>query len=137
VTYLIIQYSGCKIIFFDAGSYLVTSTLFIPDGTIIVGEIWSEIMGSGPRFGDPTHPVPVVKVGTPCSGGGVMEISDIIFTTRGASKHDICSSLDHINKCLAPGAIVVEWNAADPPGQKGAVGTWDTHIRRVSISIIY
>lgn len=32
-------------------------------------------------------------------------------------------------KYSAPGAIVVEWNAGDPPGRQAAVGAWDTHVR--------
>ena len=30
---------------------------------------------------------------------------------------------------IAPGAIVVEWNAAQPSGQQGGAGMWDSHIR--------
>ncbi|KAJ7818674.1 exo-beta-1,3-glucanase [Mycena olivaceomarginata] len=33
-------FAGCKIIFFDAGTYIVTSTLTIPAGTQMVGEAW-------------------------------------------------------------------------------------------------
>ena len=54
---------------------------------------------------------PVVQVGESGSTG-VLEITDIIFSTRGP----------------AAGAIVVEWNVAEPAGQQGATGTWDTHI---------
>lgn len=40
-----LQYSGCKIIYFDAGTYIVTDTLKIPAGTRVVGEAWSVIAG--------------------------------------------------------------------------------------------
>ena len=43
---------------------------------------------------------------------GVLEITDMIFSTRGP----------------AAGAIVVEWNVHEPSGQQGTAGTWDTHI---------
>ncbi|KAF8516954.1 exo-beta-1,3-glucanase [Hysterangium stoloniferum] len=106
------EYAGCKIIFFDAGTYLVSSTITIPEGTKVVGELWSEIMGYGPNFQDQTNPVPVIQVGHPCSEGH-LEISDMLFTTRGP----------------APGAIVVQWNTGGLAGQQGATGAWDTHIR--------
>ena len=76
------QYAGCKIIYFDAGTYLVSSTITIPAGTQIVGEAWSVIMGSGSAFEDYNNPKPVVQVGTSGSQG-VVEITDMIFTTRG------------------------------------------------------
>ncbi|KAJ3508027.1 hypothetical protein NLJ89_g5977 [Agrocybe chaxingu] len=39
------RFAGCKIIFFDAGTYIVTSTITIPAGTHVVGEAWEH--GSG------------------------------------------------------------------------------------------
>lgn len=105
------QYAGCKIIFFDAGTYLITSTITIPAGTQVVGEAWSTIMGSGSAFEDYNNPQVVVRVGEPGSEG-IVEITDMIFTARGP----------------AAGAIIVEWNVHDPSGQQGAAGTWDTHI---------
>ncbi|KAJ7871389.1 exo-beta-1,3-glucanase [Mycena olivaceomarginata] len=95
-------YAGCKIIFFDAGTYVVTSTLQIPAGTRIVGEGWSVISGKGAAFQDVTNPQVVVQVGASGSSG-LVEITDIIFSTIGP----------------APGAIVVD---------RGA-GMWDSHIR--------
>lgn len=106
------KYSGCKIVFFDAGTYVVTSTLAIPAGTRMVGEAWSVIAGSGEVFQDIGNPQVVVQVGEPGSQG-VTEISDIVFTTMGP----------------ASGAIVVQWNVRQPHGHSGAAGMWDTHIR--------
>ncbi|KAI0339777.1 glucan 1,3-beta-glucosidase [Trametopsis cervina] len=105
------QYAGCKVIFFDAGTYIVTSTITIPAGTQIVGEAWTVIMGSGNAFFDYNNPKPVVQAGT-AGSSGVLEISDIIFTTRAP----------------AAGAIILEWNVHDPAGQQAAAGTWDTHL---------
>ena len=76
------QFSGCKIIYFDAGTYIVTSTLQIPAGTQIVGEAWSVIMGSGSNFNNQNIPQVVVQAGAPNSVG-ILEISDIVFATRG------------------------------------------------------
>ncbi|KAF7974441.1 hypothetical protein HWV62_12174 [Athelia sp. TMB] len=108
---LLNSYSGCKIIFFDAGTYLVTDTIQIPAGTQIVGEAWSVIMGSGSKFNDPTNPAVVVQAGASGSTG-VLEISDIIFKTKGP----------------AGGAIILEWNVHDPSGNQAAAGLWDSHI---------
>ncbi|KAE9406731.1 exo-beta-1,3-glucanase [Gymnopus androsaceus JB14] len=55
------QFSGCKIIFFDAGTYIVTSTLQIPAGTQMVGGLVFGASGSQ----------------------GILEITDIIFSTVG------------------------------------------------------
>ncbi|KAJ6500482.1 exo-beta-1,3-glucanase [Mycena sanguinolenta] len=103
-------YAGCKIIFFDAGTYVVTSTLRIPAGSQVVGEAWSVIAGQGAAFQDQINPQVVVQVGAPGSVG-IMEITDIIFTTVGP----------------APGAIVVEWNIKHAPAC--VTGMWDSHIR--------
>ncbi|KIJ69589.1 glycoside hydrolase family 55 protein [Hydnomerulius pinastri MD-312] len=109
------KYAGCYIIFFDAGIYKVSSTINIPAGSQVVGEAWSQIMGYGANFQDQTNPQVVVQVGAEGSTG-VAEISDIVFTTQGS----------------APGAIVIEWNVAEPAGQQGACGMWDSHIRYVN-----
>ncbi|KAF5391727.1 hypothetical protein D9757_001809 [Collybiopsis confluens] len=106
------KFAGCKIIFFDAGTYIVTSTLTIPAGTQIVGEAWSVIAGSGSAFQNINSPQPMVQVGA-ANSQGVVEITDIIFSTIGP----------------APGAIVVEWNVKQPAGQNGGAGMWDSHIR--------
>ncbi|KAJ7118715.1 exo-beta-1,3-glucanase [Mycena epipterygia] len=103
-------FSGCKIIFFDAGTYVVTSTLTIPAGTQMVGEAWSVIAGKGATFQNINSPVPVVQVGAPGSSG-LVEITDIIFSTIGPTG----------------GAIVVEWNVKQTT--QGGAGMWDSHIR--------
>ncbi len=41
-----------KILFVDAGSYILTSTLTIPPGAKIVGETWSQLVASGSYFED-------------------------------------------------------------------------------------
>lgn len=86
-----LQFAGCRILFFDHGTYLVSSTITIPAGTRIVGEAWSVIMGSGAAFSDVNNPQPVVRVGTQGSQG-VLEITDMLFTTRGpgTQNFDMC-----------------------------------------------
>jgi len=97
-----------NIVFFDAGTYLVTSTLRIPAGAKLVGEAYSVIMSSGSFFNADT-PQPVVQVGTPGSTGQV-EWSDMIVATQGAQS----------------GAILIQWNLATSGRPSGM---WDVHTR--------
>ncbi|KAI1810628.1 pectate lyase superfamily protein-domain-containing protein [Poronia punctata] len=46
-----------KILFVDAGSYILTSTITIPSGAKIVGETWSQLVASGSYFSDARPPV--------------------------------------------------------------------------------
>ena len=99
-----------KVLFFDAGTYRVTSTILVHPDSRIVGESYSVIMGSGPAFSDMKNPRPVVMVGLPGALGRV-EWSDMIVSTQGA----------------APGAILIQWNLyshEDSPS-----GMWDVHTR--------
>ncbi|KAI4194277.1 MAG: hypothetical protein LQ350_007859 [Teloschistes chrysophthalmus] len=101
-----------QIVYFDHGAYVVSSTIKVPKNIKITGEIWPLIMASGTAFSDQSKPAPVFQVGQPGDTGSV-EISDIIFETKGPQ----------------PGAILVEWNVADPQGQQGLSGMWDVHFR--------
>ncbi|KIY68777.1 glycoside hydrolase family 55 protein [Cylindrobasidium torrendii FP15055 ss-10] len=106
------KHSGCSILFFDAGTYVVSDTVTIPAGTQMIGEAWTVLAGKGEAFQDMENPKVVFKVGE--SGDkGVTEISNIIFQTIGP----------------AAGAIVVEWNVAEPDGVQGGAGMWDSYIR--------
>jgi glucan 1,3-beta-glucosidase len=106
------QYAATKIIFIDHGTYApftvpattafisfrhryyVTDTLRIPKNARLVGEVWSVLLGGGPRFGDADHPRVFVRVGEAGDEGRV-EISDIIFATRGPGMwHDVSRSWD-------------------------------------------
>ncbi|KAJ7241628.1 pectate lyase superfamily protein-domain-containing protein [Mycena rebaudengoi] len=104
------KYSGCAILFIDAGTYLVTDTIFVPPGTILVGQMFSVIMGSGPKFADQKNPRPLVQVGNPGDTGAV-EISDMVISTTGGSA----------------GAIGIQWNIKT--SSQGAAGMWDVHVR--------
>ena len=98
-----------QILYFDHGAYVVTSTVVVPATIKITGEIWPLIMASGSYFADPNNPKVVFQVGTKGQTGAV-EISDLIFETKGA----------------APGAIMMEWNLKSA---QGASGIWDVHWR--------
>lgn len=96
--------------YFPAGSYIITDTITIPPGIKIVGECWAQLVATGPNFSDADNPRPFIRVGDPGDQGSV-EISDILFTTKGAT----------------PGLIAVEWNLqAD---STGSAAMWDSHFR--------
>jgi hypothetical protein len=65
--------------------YIVTSTLTVLEGTQMVGEAWTVIAEKGHTFQDINNPKVVVRVGAP-GAVGVIEITDIIFSTVGPSK---------------------------------------------------
>lgn len=80
-------------IFFPAGVYLVQGTVKVPVGSKIIGSGWSQIMGTGSYFQDASNPRVMVQVGSP-GDSGVVEISDMLFTVKGATA----------------GCILMEWN---------------------------
>lgn len=99
------------VVFFDAGTYLVTKTLLIPPGAKLIGEgLASIIQSSGAFFNDVKNPQPVVRVGTAGSTGQV-EWSDMIISTKGTQA----------------GATLIEWNLATSGATPS--GMWDVHAR--------
>ncbi|KAH8812142.1 pectate lyase superfamily protein-domain-containing protein [Xylogone sp. PMI_703] len=99
-----------KILFVDAGSYILTSTVTIPSGAKIVGETWSQLVASGSYFEDASNPKVLLKVGNAGDVGDV-EMQDLLFTTRGPTA----------------GLILVEWNIQ--AASAGSAGLWDCHAR--------
>lgn len=98
------------VLYFDAGSYVITDTLRIPPGSKIVGELWAQLVARGPKFEDMANPRPMVQVGQKGDRGSV-EIQDLLFTNEGPTA----------------GLVVVEWNIeADKPG---SAAMWDCHVR--------
>ncbi|CAF4337533.1 unnamed protein product [Rotaria sp. Silwood2] len=107
---IIDTYAANKIIFFDAGAYIHTNTVYIPLNAIIVGEVESIIMARGSSFGDALNPKPVWKVAQQGESGNV-QIVDMLFSHQGP----------------VPGAIMMEWNLKSAcPGKSGL---WSTHFR--------
>lgn len=98
-----------KIVYFDAGTYKVTSTLTIPAGAKLLGEGYPVIMSSGSFFNDMNNPKPVVRVGS-AGLSGLVEWSDMIVSTQGTQA----------------GAILIEWNLASSGTPSGM---WDVHTR--------
>ncbi|KAH8880986.1 pectin lyase-like protein [Thozetella sp. PMI_491] len=99
-----------NIVLINAGSYIITDTIDIPNGARVVGQSWPELVAFGPKFGDALQPIPLVRVGEKGEVGTV-EIQDLLFTSKGETA----------------GSIFVEWNiqASSP----GAAAMWDSHVR--------
>ncbi|KAK7423089.1 hypothetical protein QQZ08_009256 [Neonectria magnoliae] len=95
-----------SIVYFPFGVYVVKDTLRVPMGSRIIGQVWSQIMGTGANFEDETKPRPVVQVGRPSDPPGIIEIRDMMFTVSGPTA----------------GAVLMEWNARE--SSKGSVGMW-------------
>jgi glucan 1,3-beta-glucosidase len=99
-----------NLIYFPAGSYIVTSTLMVSPTTRMTGEVWSQIVASGSYFASMANPKVMVQVGN-AGDVGTVEISDMLFTSTGS----------------LPGLVLMEWNVqAEKPG---SVGIWDAHFR--------
>ena len=97
-----------KIVFFDAGTYRVTNTLYFPGGSKIVGESYPVIMSSGSSFSNINSPIPVIRIGR-VGESGSFQWSDMIVSTQGPQA----------------GAVLIEWNLAASQGS----GMWDVHTR--------
>ncbi|KAK1758023.1 pectin lyase fold/virulence factor [Echria macrotheca] len=97
-------------IFLPAGSYIVTDTVFVPSGSVIVGMCWSQIVASGTKFQDMENPRPMIQVGIKGQTGGV-ELSDLLFTAQGPTA----------------GLVGMEWNLR--AGSQGTAAMWDSHFR--------
>jgi hypothetical protein len=77
---ILAKFAGCRIIYFPAGTYIVTNTIFVPAGSIIVGDAYaSAISAVGSQFWNPNAPVTMVRVGN-AGDVGVAQISDMMFT---------------------------------------------------------
>lgn len=126
----VLSSAGSRVVFFPAGVYMVEGTVKIPPGTRIVGELWSQIMGTGSFFRDEKNPKPMVQVGQP-GDSGVVEISEMLFTVSGPTAGFILmewnikqSSRKSTNFPLAPPTFV-----ADDVHEEGSAAMWDSHFR--------
>ncbi|RYP82595.1 hypothetical protein DL769_001589 [Monosporascus sp. CRB-8-3] len=97
-------------IYFPSGVYMVKKTVEIPVGSIIVGELWPQIMGTGDFFADENEPQVMIRVGKP-GDSGIIEISDMMFSVKGPTR----------------GAIMMEWNVHE--SSQGSAAMWDSHFR--------
>jgi len=99
-----------KILFVDQGDYLISRTIYVPDGSRIVGESYSVFLSYGEFFNNINSPQPMVQIGKPGESGSI-EWSDMIVSTQGQQR----------------GAILVEYNLNSPSSSPS--GIWDVHAR--------
>lgn len=108
----VLQASVGKVVYFPAGTYMVTDSVIIPPGSRIVGDAYASAISAAysVRFTNADAPTAMVKLGNP-GDVGVGQISDMLFT--------ISDKL--------PGCKLLEVNMAG--SQPGDVGIWNTHFR--------
>ncbi|OJJ00551.1 hypothetical protein ASPVEDRAFT_128758 [Aspergillus versicolor CBS 583.65] len=101
---------GNKIIFVDAGTYILTDTVIVPKDARIHGEAWSQFAAFGNTFSDASNPRVMLQIGNIGDVGNV-EMQDLILTTKGGTA----------------GVVLMQWNvkAARP----GSAALWDVHAR--------
>ncbi|KAK4222981.1 glucan 1,3-beta-glucosidase [Podospora fimiseda] len=107
---ILLKHANCKIIFFPQGIYRTTTTIYVPPGSRLVGEVLSVITGYGPLFSSASSPQPIIQVGKPNSSG-IAQFTDLLFSVAD----------------VLPGAIIIQVNMASP--NPGDVGFWNCVIR--------
>lgn len=112
---VISMYAGCKILYFPAGTYIVTDTIFFPAGSRVVGEAWAAISATGSNYYNPNSPNAMVRVGN-AGDKGVAQFSGMLFTVAD----------------VLQGCTLLEVNIAG--NNPGDVGFWDCHFRKSSYS---
>lgn len=69
-----------KVIYFPAGTYIVSDTITIPPGSRVIGDAYASYFSAiGDRFSNANAPLALVRLGKP-GDVGVGQISDIVFT---------------------------------------------------------
>lgn len=110
-----------KILFVDAGDYIVTSTLLFPPGLNIVGESYSVILSRGSFFNNMNNPQPIVQIGNPGQTGSI-QWSDMIVSTQGQQQGAILFQYN-LNSA---GSSSSSWGSSS---SGGVSGIWDVHAR--------
>ncbi|KAF2281587.1 pectin lyase-like protein, partial [Westerdykella ornata] len=99
-----------KILFVDAGVYMIRDTVTIPKNAKIVGECWASFVAVGDNFSDANNPRVLLRVGQKGDIGNV-ELQDLIVLTKGGTA----------------GAVLIEWNVQAE--NQGSAALWDVHAR--------
>jgi glucan 1,3-beta-glucosidase len=74
------QNAGCSIVYFPAGTYIVTDTIFVPARTRIVGDAFASVISAaGNNFMTASSPKAMVRIGYP-GDTDVAQISDMVFS---------------------------------------------------------
>jgi glucan 1,3-beta-glucosidase len=101
------EYAGCKLIYFPAGTYIVTNTVFVPPNSRIFGDAYgTAISAVGSNFYNPNAPTTMFQVGN--NGDvGVAQISDMLFTVadvlQGCKLASACPSIWSLTELTIPG----------------------------------
>lgn len=96
---------GKKILYVDAGTYLIGDTVTVPKDAKIVGETWAQFAAFGDKFSDPKKPRVMLQVGKE-KDVGTVEMQDLILTTKGGTA----------------GTILMQWNVAAQT--QGSAALW-------------
>ncbi|KAK3373537.1 pectate lyase superfamily protein-domain-containing protein [Lasiosphaeria ovina] len=102
--------AACHIVFFPQGIYRTNSTIEVPAGSRLVGDVLSVISGAGANFSDGDNPRPIIRVGQP-GDRGVAQLTDFLVTVAD----------------VLPGAVAVQVNMAG--ATPGDVGLWNCVVR--------
>lgn len=94
-----------SIVYFPHGIYVIKDTMKIPKNSRIIGQAWSQIMATGPKFQDMSSPHVAIRVGQEMDVG-IVEIQDLLFTVSGPTA----------------GAVLMEWNLHE--STQGSAGLW-------------
>ncbi|KAK4191611.1 glucan 1,3-beta-glucosidase [Podospora australis] len=100
--------NNCKIVFFPQGIYLTKTTIRVPAGSRIVGEVFSVISGTGEYFAPEDSPQAVVLLDGSSRGTPITQMSDMLITVED----------------ISPGAILLQINGTDTQVQ-----VWNTVMR--------
>ncbi|KAL9612606.1 MAG: hypothetical protein Q9167_002812 [Letrouitia subvulpina] len=101
-----------KVVYFPAGTYMVTDSVIIPPGSRIIGDAFASAISaaSSSKFFNPNAPTAMVKLGNP-GDVGIGQIVDMLFTVSD----------------VFPGCKLLEVNMAG--NKPGDVGIWNSHFR--------
>lgn len=106
------NYANRAVLFFPHGIYNFESTVVIPPGTRMVGQVWSVLAATGGGFQNAQNPIPMLQIGNR-GQTGVVQLVDFMISTVGP----------------VPGAVLILWNMHDPANAPGSNGLWDVHYR--------
>ncbi|KAH1527330.1 hypothetical protein KXX18_001470 [Aspergillus fumigatus] len=95
-----------SIVYIPHGVYKVTDTLKIPKGSRIIGQAWSQIMATGPKFQDADDPHVAVQVGHE-GDIGIVEIQDLLFTVSGPTAGAVLKQFPLIKQAYIAASLLL------------------------------
>ena len=101
---ILAQNRNCKLIYFPAGTYIVTDTIHVPAGTRIVGDAFaSTISAAGDKFSNLRDVRTMVRLGNP-GDMGMIHVSDMMFTVADVLPGCklVSSPIPHLHPAFSP-----------------------------------